>query len=140
MASVGQRFRDYRPSKVALFWSCVGSVVVALIVGFTWGGWVTGGTARRMAEEAADATQARLAAAVCMARFMRAADARTQLASLKEIDSAWNRESFVEKGGWATIAGETYGDAAELCAEGLMKKELPPADGTAETTPDTAIQ
>jgi hypothetical protein len=24
-----------------LFWSCAGSVVVALVVGFTWGGWVT---------------------------------------------------------------------------------------------------
>ena len=48
-----QRWQAYHPSKAALFWSCVGCVVVALIIGFTWGGWVTGGTATKMAEKAA---------------------------------------------------------------------------------------
>ena len=41
-----QRFQQYRASKTALFWSCAGSVVVATIVGFSWGGWTTGGSAQ----------------------------------------------------------------------------------------------
>ena len=45
--SVGQRWTAYRPSKAVWFWSCVGCVVATLIVGFTWGGWVTGSTARQ---------------------------------------------------------------------------------------------
>ena len=48
--SIRQRWDDLQPSKTMLVWSCIGSVVVALVVGFTWGGWVTGGTARGMAE------------------------------------------------------------------------------------------
>ena len=43
--SLSQRFADYRPSKTVLFWSCAGCVAATMIIGFTWGGWVTGGTA-----------------------------------------------------------------------------------------------
>ena len=50
---------QYQPSKAVLFWACVGSAILAMVVGFSWGwvtswgGWVTGGTARAMAEESA---------------------------------------------------------------------------------------
>ena len=29
-------------------WGAVGGAIAAIIVGFVWGGWVTGGTAERM--------------------------------------------------------------------------------------------
>ena len=45
-----QWFDQYRASKTVLFWACAGSAIVATIVGFSWGGWVTGGTARDMAD------------------------------------------------------------------------------------------
>ena len=48
--SVGQRWSEARPTKTVAFWSCVASVVLTMIVGFSWGGWVTGGTARTTAE------------------------------------------------------------------------------------------
>ena len=48
--TLSQRFQQYRASKAALFWACAGSAIVATIVGFSWGGWVTGGSAREMAE------------------------------------------------------------------------------------------
>lgn len=140
MAKMSERFQDYRPSKTALFWSCAGSVVVALIVGFSWGGWVTGGTAEEMAAEAAEQAQAQVAASVCVDEFMNAPDARTQLASFKEIDSSWDQENFVEDGGWAVIAGEKYDDAAEVCAELLLAKELPPAQEAMEPNVGTTIQ
>jgi hypothetical protein len=31
----GQRWRDSRPTKTAVAWACVGSIVATMIVGFT---------------------------------------------------------------------------------------------------------
>ncbi|HEX6144719.1 MAG TPA: hypothetical protein VFZ01_18520 [Geminicoccaceae bacterium] len=140
MASLNRRFQDYQPSKTALLWSCAGTAVAVMILGFTWGGWVTGGTANEMAEEAAEQAQAQLAAGICVDRFMAAADARSQLASLQEISSSWRQENFIEDGGWATIAGEEYDDAAELCAEALDGRELPAAVEAANPDVGNAVQ
>jgi hypothetical protein len=125
--SMSQRFQDYRASKTALFWSCAACIVATMIVGFTWGGWVTGGSAREMAGDAAEQAQAQVAAAVCVDKFMAAADARPQLASLKENTSSWRQENFIEDGGWAVIANQEYDGAAELCAERLIAIEVPAA-------------
>ena len=138
--SGGRRFEDYRPSKTTLFWSCVGCIVATLIIGFSWGGWVTGGTAREMAEDAAGKARAQVAAAVCVEKFTHAADAGPQLASLKEISSSWKRQSFIRDGGWTTVAGEKYNDAAELCADQLMAMEVPQAQEAATTETGTVAQ
>jgi hypothetical protein len=130
-----QRWQAYRPSKAALFWSCVGCVVVALIIGFTWGGWVTGGTATKMAERSAREARADLAATICVDRFLEASDARAQLASLKET-SSWQRDDFIEKGGWVALPGldQPVTSAAAVCAERLAAMDLPPTGQAAENT------
>jgi hypothetical protein len=138
--NMNQRFQDYRPSKTALFWSCAGCIVATIIVGFTWGGWVTGGSAQDMAEGAAEQAQAQVAAAVCVETFMAAADARPQLASLKENTSSWRQESFIEDGGWAMITDEEYEGAAELCAERLVEMEVPPAQEASSSEAGTITQ
>ena len=122
--NLADRMRDYQPTKTALLWACAGSVALTLIVGFNWGGWVTGGTARDMVEDATEQGRAQLAATVCVERFMTASDAQAQLASLKAADS-WKREGLVSEGGWATLPGmkEPVSDAAEACAERLIKLE-----------------
>ena len=138
--SMSQRFQDYRPSKTALFWSCAGSIVATMIVGFAWGGWVTGGTAQEMAEEAAEQAQAQVAAAVCVDRFMAAADARPQLAALKENTSSWRQENFIEDGGWALIADQEYDGAAELCADKLIEMEAAPAQEASSSEAGSVTQ
>src|SRR5918993_1895083 len=50
---LGQRWAGYKATKATLFWSCAASVVATVVVGFAWGGWVTGGTAGSMAAAAA---------------------------------------------------------------------------------------
>ena len=140
MASLSHRFEDYQPSKTALFWACAGCIAATMILGFTWGGWVTGGTAEEMVEEAAEQARAEVAAAVCVEKFMEAGDARPQLASLKEIGRSWDREDFIEEGGWAMVGDQEYDDAAELCAEKLMEMELPPAQEAATTESGTVAQ
>ena len=121
--SMSQQFQNYRPSKTALFWSCAGCVVATIILGFTWGGWVTGGTAQEMVADATEQGRAQVAAAVCVETFMAAPDAGPQLASLKENTSSWRQENFIEEGGWALIGDQEYDGAAELCADQLMKME-----------------
>ena len=133
--TLSQRFQQYRPSKTALFWACAGSVVVATIAGFSWGGWVTGGSAQEMAEDSAAQARQQLAAVVCVDRFMAAPDAGVQLTALQEITSSYAQSKFVEEGGWATIvpassttdskAGADDRKAAGLCAAELAKREIP---------------
>lgn len=48
-ASFGQRWAKARPTKTIVFCSWIAAVVLTMIVGFNWGGWVLGGTAQNMA-------------------------------------------------------------------------------------------
>ena len=147
--TLSQRFQQYRPSKTALFWACAGSVVVATIAGFSWGGWVTGGSAQDMAEDSAAQARQELAAVVCVDRFMAAPDAGVQLTALQEIERPYEQSKFVADGGWAIIVPAssptdytTRTDdrkAAGLCAEELAKREMPAAEKAELTNDDAAI-
>ncbi|MGH6943258.1 MAG: hypothetical protein ACREH6_03430 [Geminicoccaceae bacterium] len=130
-----QRLDEYRPSKTVWFWSCIACVILTIVVGFSWGGWVTGGTAQAMVDDAAEQARYALAANVCVDKFMTTGDASAQLASLKQIDSSYRQGEFVEKGGWATMPGndEPEGEVADLCAEQLIDMDLPPVQEAAQT-------
>jgi hypothetical protein len=135
--TLSQRFDDYQASKTVLFWACAVSVIAAIIVGFSWGGWVTGGTAQEMAEDSAAQARQKLAAVVCVDRFMAAPDAGVQLTALQEITSPYGQSKFVADGGWAIIVPASSptdyttrtddSKAAGLCAEELAKREMPAA-------------
>jgi hypothetical protein len=119
--SVGQRWSGARPTKTLLFWSCVASMVLTMIVGFSWGGWVTGGTARQTAETmASDAIVHRLAP-ICVVQSARDMGKGPKLVALKD-ESSWQRGEYVGKQGWATMPGEQEPDrrVAEACATLLM--------------------
>ena len=128
--SLRRRWEEFRPSKTQAFWACVASVAVAMIIGFSWGGWVTGGTAQAMATSAANDGRNQLAAAICVERFKAAPDAGVQLVALKDITSSYQRRGFVQEGGWAMMPGEerTNTGAATLCADRLIALELPPVE------------
>jgi hypothetical protein len=132
--SLQQRWDEVQPSKTMLFWSCAGSVAVALVVGFTWGGWVTGGTAREMAQDAGDQSRYELGSAICAERFMAAADASAQLTALKAIDSSYRQRQFIDDGGWSIMPGQDEGarQTSELCAELLDNLEPVPAAAAVE--------
>ena len=151
--TLSQRFQQYRPSKTALFWSCAGSIIAATVVGFSWGGWTTGGSAQDMADKAAASARQELAAVVCVDRFMAAQDADVQLTALQEITSSYAQSKFVEEGGWAIIvpanntadlkasAAATANDrkAAGLCAAELANREIPPPGEAAQVNGGAAV-
>jgi len=94
--------------------------IATLVIGFYWGGWVTGGTAQGMAQRGAkDAVVAALVP-ICVDKFQHQSDAAANLVELKKI-SSWQQGSFIEKGGWATMPGTIAPDAtvARACAEML---------------------
>ena len=123
--SVGSRWESYRPSKAIWLWSCAACIVATIAVGFAWGGWVTGGTATRMASDAADGAQARLASASCVIRFNQGSDAVAQLAALKKANS-YERGDMIKKGGWVTMPGgaDPVVGAADICARKLLSESL----------------
>jgi len=90
-------------------WGIAGGAVTAAIVGFTWGGWVTGGRADTDATQKANAAVVAAMAPVCVERFQRAPDVAANLVAFKKVD-AWARGDFVEKGGWATTPGSKPSD------------------------------
>lgn len=124
--SFGRRWEDYRPSKGIWFWSCVASIVATLVIGFSWGGWVTGGAATRMAADAAGSARAQLAAEDCISRFENGPDAMAQLAVLKKVES-YQRVDLIEKDGWVTMPGskDPVAGAADICAQQLVNASLP---------------
>ena len=104
-------------------WGIVGGAIAAAIVGFSWGGWVTGGKAEADATQRANAAVVMALAPVCVERFQRATDVSANLAALKKVDS-WSQGDFVEKGGWATAPGskppEQLSAVAKACASLLV--------------------
>jgi hypothetical protein len=103
----------------------VGAIVVS-IVGFSWGGWVTGGTAaKNMAAASHDAVVAALAP-ICVERFRAQPDAVVKADALIK-SSSWERGNMVEKSGFATMPGSktTDSDVARACAEILATAAVP---------------
>src|SRR6266850_245346 len=100
-------------------WGIAGGAIAAAIVGFSWGGWVTGGKADAEATQRANAAVVVALAPVCVERFQRATDVSANLAALRKVDS-WSQGDFVEKGGWATVPGsgtpEQVSAVAKACA------------------------
>ena len=90
--------------------------VIAVIIGFAWGGWTTSGTTKRMTKEAVLASQA----AICVAQFMKEPN---HVENLKEFEklNGWEKVDFIEKGGWAKMPGGEKADlfACRACADGL---------------------
>jgi hypothetical protein len=102
-------------------WGAVGGAIAAAIVGFTWGGWVTGGTAEALAKTRASTAIVSVLAPICADNFRRGKDATDKLVELKKVNS-WEQASFVEKGGWAQIPGIKSVDSAmaRACAEMIV--------------------
>ena len=97
-------------------WGLICGAVIAMIVGFTWGGWTTFGTTRTQTKEAVLASQA----AICVAQFMKEPNHEAKLKELSDLGS-WQRAEAIEKGGWDKMPGQEQGDyaVARGCADGL---------------------
>ena len=131
-ANISTRWKNIEPTKKFVFWAGVSCIALTILVGFKWGGWVTGGTAQEMAESATNEARIELAVASCVLRFGRGADADGRLAKLKKTES-WERGSYMEKTGWVTLLGveDPVADAGSRCAELLLTPKTAAKDASA---------
>ncbi len=105
-----------------VLWGAVGGGIVLAVIGFAWGGWVTGGTAEKMAEELAQTAVVARLAPICVEQYNQDSEKDQKLKELKE-ESSSKRDDYVEKQGWATMPGEKEADSkvAAKCAELLVE-------------------
>jgi hypothetical protein len=106
-----------------LWGAAVGAAALA-IVGFGWGGWVSGATAERMAATSAEEATIAALTPICVNKFRTSPKARASLAALKDTKS-WEQADYVREGGWATMPGasEPSRELAAACAEELTKSQ-----------------
>ena len=97
-------------------WGIVGGAVIAMIIGFGWGGWSTESATAKMTEDAILKSQT----AICIAQFMADPAHAEKLAELEKIDS-WKRYEFIEKGGWDKMPGqeEASHGVSRACMDGI---------------------
>jgi hypothetical protein len=97
--------------------------VASMVIGFSWGGWVTGGTANKLAAERADTAVVAAITPICVEKFLQNSEAKANLAALQKISTSWERGDYLEKGGWATLPGADSSDyhLARACAEKLVQ-------------------
>ena len=84
--------------------------IATLVIGFGWGGWMLGSSAKTLADNTASSAVVAAIAPICVDQFQRSADATNNLTELKKTDS-WQQAAYVEKGGWATMPGSKAVDS-----------------------------
>jgi hypothetical protein len=97
----------------------VGAVFVG-VVGFSWGGWVTGGGATKMANSMAHDNVIAALVPVCLDRSQGDTDRVAKLTTIREA-SSYKRRDAVMDAGWATVPGSDAPnrDLAEACIAAL---------------------
>jgi hypothetical protein len=102
----------------SVLWGFAGGAIAAAIVGFSWGGWVTAGTAEAAAAQRSNAAVVAALAPVCVEKFQTGAGV-DKLTAFKKAET-WTQGEFVEKGGWAASPGVKAPDqvtaVARACA------------------------
>lgn len=94
--------------------------VVAITIGFNWGGWALGGTAAKQSAAEASAAVVAALSPICVMNFQADSDAEMNLDALM-AEASYSRSRSLEKAGWATFSGAekpTPGVAKE-CAQKL---------------------
>jgi len=93
-----------------------------MVIGFSWGGWMTGGSAIKLADERVNTAVVATLTPICVEKFLQNSDAKTNLAVLQKISSNWEQGDYLQTGGWATRPGATSSDyqLARACAEKLV--------------------
>lgn len=123
MASLSERWRQARLTKTFVFWFSLAAVVLTMVIGFTWGGWVTSSTAQTTAKAMAEDAVVHRLTPICVAAAEHDPAREKKLKELKATGE-WERADYVKKAGWATMPGdkEPDGKVADECARTLVAR------------------
>lgn len=106
-------------------WGALAGAIVLAIVGFSQLGWVTPGTAQKMAQAKSDTAVISALVPFCVAKAKSDPDAAL-MPKLKAEQSSYSRSDLVTKAGWATLAGDKFpnSDLARACSEQLFEMKV----------------
>ena len=104
--------------KPGLQGAVVGAAAIT-IVGFSWGGWVTGGTAKRMAADHAKLEVVAAMVPICLEQSRLDPQVEETLARLKDT-THYRRNELLIQTGWATMPGSS--DPNRQVASACMEK------------------
>ena len=104
-----------------LYGAAAGAVALA-IIGFSWGGWVTGGTAEQMASDQARLKVVAALAPICVEQSKLDPQSAETFTKLTEAQY-YQRNEILIKAGWATMPGSSdpSRDIASMCLEKLAE-------------------
>ena len=105
--------------KPGVYGAVVGAAVLAT-AGFAWGGWVTGGTAEKMASQHARQEVVAALVPICIEQSNQDPQVVETLTRLKDT-SSYQRNNLLTQTGWATMPGssEPDRDVARACMVAL---------------------
>jgi hypothetical protein len=97
-------------------WGFVGGAVVAMTIGFMWGGWTTSSTTQKLSEEAVLTSRA----SICVAQFMGAPNHKLKIKEFQGAES-YKKSELIENGGWDKMPGQEKAawGVAGACVAGL---------------------
>jgi len=99
-------------------WGAIGGAIAAMVIGFSWGGWVTGATAGQMETASAKAAVIQAFIPLCVAKAEQESE---KLVALKK-ESKWKHDDFVVEAGWVDNVSDKYrADVARSCAVTLIE-------------------
>ncbi|AUC54175.1 MAG: hypothetical protein ACU0CC_21620 [Sagittula sp.] len=101
--------------KPGIYGAVIGAVTLA-IVGFSWGGWVTGGTAQEQAAEMSEDNVTAAMVPVCLDIARTDPQRGAKLETIRDVSRYQQRDALMEAG-WATVPGSDGPDRdlAQAC-------------------------
>ena len=93
--------------------------IIAMVIGFYWGGWKTSSDTKTMTQKAVLASKA----AICISQFVKDPNYKENLKEFEKLESYGmkNTSDYVKKFGWDKMPGEEKAgpDVAQACAKGI---------------------
>jgi hypothetical protein len=98
--------------------------IATMIIGFSWGGWTLGSTAKKLATDETRSAIVTIAAPACAEHFANKANDE-KWAEYQKVDT-WRRDTYIKDAGYATMTGlandySTSSAIADACVKALNK-------------------
>ena len=105
--------------KPLMYGIAIGAIGLA-IVGFSWGGWVSGTTASDIAKRKSDEAVIAVLTPLCVAAFKQDPKMAANRDTFNGL-APYSRYTFIAEGGWANMpdSGRPSNDLARSCADNL---------------------
>ena len=99
--------------------------IATMIIGFSQGGWYTGGSAERLAQQKSNVAVIDALVPVCVSQSKLDPQATAKLGQLVAMKTSYEQRDFVISSGWATMpaADGPNRDLASACADALVKSQ-----------------